>query len=154
MSTKTTSRVKHFGALLSVLGLVSVVGISDATAGQSTEGFAFDPAEVTFHRDIEPILQRSCQNCHREASVAPMSLLTYAQARPWARAMKRRTAMGPRAGVMPPWYIERDIGIQEFKLDPSLSDEEVAMIAAWADNGAPQGNPADAPTPRDFGEGG
>ena len=130
------------------------VGTPAAASAQSAPEAGFDLGEITFHRDIEPILQRSCQNCHREESVAPMSLLTYEQARPWARAMKRRTAMGPRAGVMPPWYVERNIGIQDYKYDPSLSDKEVAMVAAWADAGAPRGNPADAPPPRDFGTGG
>ena len=69
-------------------------------------------------------------------------------------SMKRRTAMGRRAGVMPPWYVEQNIGIQEYKFDPSLSDKEVAMMGAWADAGAPRGNVADAPPPRDFGDGG
>jgi hypothetical protein len=74
-----------------------------------------------------------------------MSLMTYEEARPWARAMKTRTALGPRAGVMPPWFIEKNIGIQRYKGDPSLSEEEIAKIARWADTGAAQGNPADLP---------
>jgi len=108
------------------------------------------PAEGTFTKDIAPLLQRSCQNCHRPAGVAPMSLITYEDARPWARAIKQRTGIGPHAGVMPPWYIEKDIGIQEYKDDPSLSDVEVATIAKWADSGAPQGNPADLPPAKEF----
>ena len=79
-----------------------------------------------------------------------MSLLTYQQARPWARAMNMRTSLGPRAGVMPPWYIETNIGIQHYKNDPSLSEEEIAKIGAWADSGAPEGNPADLPAPLDW----
>jgi hypothetical protein len=106
--------------------------------------------EVTFSKDIAPILQRSCQNCHRPNSVAPMSLITYEEVRPWARAIKQRTSIGPHAGVMPPWYIEKDIGIQKFKDDPSLSDEEIAKIARWSDSGAPRGNPADLPPPKSF----
>ena len=70
-----------------------------------------------------------------------MSLLTYEEARPWARSMKARTAIRDKAGAMPPWYIEKNIGIQHYKNDPSLSDEEVAKIAKWADTGAPRGNP-------------
>src|ERR1700730_11052161 len=108
------------------------------------------PAEVTFTKDIAPILQRSCQNCHRPNSVAPMSLLTYDEVRPWARSIKQRTAIGPHAGVMPPWYIEKNIGIQRYKDDPSLSDREIAKIAKWADSGAPQGDPADMPPPKKF----
>jgi hypothetical protein len=102
-------------------------------------------AEVTFTKDIAPILQRSCENCHRPDGVAPMSLQTYEEARPWARAIKQRTGIGPKAGVMPPWYVEKNIGIQKFKNDPSLSAEEIARIAKWADSGAPRGNPADMP---------
>jgi hypothetical protein len=103
------------------------------------------PAEVTFTKDVAPILQRSCENCHRADGVAPMSLSTYEEARPWARAIKQRTGIGPRAGVMPPWYVEKNIGIQQFQNDPSLSDDEIAILAKWADSGAPKGNPADMP---------
>jgi hypothetical protein len=106
------------------------------------------PPDVTFTKDIAPILQRSCQNCHRSDGVAPMSLVTYEDVRPWARAIKQRTGIGPHAGVMPPWYVEKNIGIQRFKDDPSLSDEEIAKIARWVDGGAPRGNPADMPPPR------
>jgi len=103
--------------------------------------------EVTFTKDIAPILQRSCQKCHRTDGVAPMSLVTYEEVRPWARAMKNRTGLGPRAGVMPPWFVEKNIGIQKFKDDPSLSHREIATIAKWADSGAPRGNSADMPAP-------
>src|SRR5438093_1575174 len=106
------------------------------------------PAEVTFTKHIAPIIQRSCENCHRPDGVAPMSLVTYEDARPWARAMKQRTGIGPKAGVMPPWYVEKNIGIQKFHNDPSLSDDEIATIAKWADSGAPRGNPADMPPPK------
>src|SRR6185369_2738048 len=107
-------------------------------------------SEVTFTKDIAPILQRSCQQCHNPDGGAPMSLLTYDDVRPWARAMKARTSIGPHAGVMPPWFVEKNIGIQQYKGDISLSDAEIAKIAKWADNGAPQGNPADAPPPLQF----
>ena len=109
--------------------------------------------EVTFTRDIVPILQRSCQNCHRPGQVAPMSLLTYEDARPWARSMKQRTGLRDKAGVMPPWYIEKNIGIQHYKNDPSLSDEEVAKIAKWADTGAPRGDIKDMPVAKTFQDG-
>ena len=79
-----------------------------------------------------------------------MSLIEYEEVRPWARSMKYRTGLRDKPGVMPPWYIEKDIGIQRFKNDPSLSDEEVAKIAAWADTGAPRGDPADMPPPMAF----
>src|SRR5207344_1407078 len=103
------------------------------------------PDNVTFTKDIAPILQRSCQNCHRPDGVAPMSLVSYEEVRPYARAIKQRTSIGPHRGVMPPWYVEKNIGIQRYKDDPSLSDAEIAKIGTWADNGTPLGNPADAP---------
>jgi mono/diheme cytochrome c family protein len=124
-------------------------GVVSAAAAQERGG-PEAAADVTFTKDIAPILQRSCQNCHRPDGVAPMSLVTYEEVRPWARAIKTRTGMGPRAGVMPPWYIEKNIGVQKYKNDPSLSDEELAKIAKWADGGAPRGNPADMPPPRVF----
>ena len=107
-------------------------------------------AEITFAKDIAPILQRSCQDCHHPDGVAPMSLMTYTDVRPYARSMKARTAARWTRGAMPPWFVEKNIGIQQFKNDPSLSDQEVAMIAKWSDAGAPQGNPADLPTARNF----
>jgi hypothetical protein len=131
--------------------LVSVAILAPALAAVVTplavraEQQAVAAAEVTFTKDIAPILQRSCENCHRPDGVAPMSLQTYEDARPWARAIKQRTGIGPKAGVMPPWYVEKNIGIQKFKNDPSLSAEEIAKIAKWADSGAPRGNPADMP---------
>ena len=107
-------------------------------------------AAVTFTKDVAPILQRSCQSCHRPGSVAPMSLITYEEVRPWARAMKHRISLGSSPNVMPPWYVEKNIGIQRFKNDMSLSDVEIATITAWADSGAPRGNPADLPPPLKF----
>ena len=106
------------------------------------------PAEVTFTKHVAPILQRSCENCHRPDGVAPMSLVSYEDVRPWARAIKQRTGIGPKAGVMPPWYVEKNIGIQQFHNDPSLSDDDIATLAKWADSGAPRGNPADMPPPK------
>jgi hypothetical protein len=103
---------------------------------------------VTFSKDIAPILQRSCQRCHRPDSVAPMSLITYEQVRPYAREIKRRTALRDvpwSRGVMPPWFLERTIGVQKIKDDISLSDGDLATIAKWVDSGAPEGDPKDLP---------
>jgi hypothetical protein len=111
------------------------------------------PETVTFTKHVAPILQRSCQNCHRPDGVAPMSLVTYEEVRPWARAIKTRTGVGPRAGVMPPWYVEKNIGIQHYKDDPSLSEVEIATLARWADTGAARGNDADLPPARTFDDG-
>ena len=103
-------------------------------------------AEVTFTKDIVPIFQRSCQVCHRQGEMAPMSLVTYQEVRPWARSIRNRVVNRE----MPPWHIDKNIGIQQFKDDPSLSDAEIAMVTAWVDNGAPLGDPADMPPPVDF----
>ncbi len=102
--------------------------------------------DATFSKDIAPILQRSCQNCHRAGSIAPMALLTYKDARPWARSIKEKVVRRE----MPPWHIDRNVGITKFKEDPSLTDAEIATISNWVDRGAPEGNPADMPSPRQF----
>ena len=128
---------------LAALAFAALVFPAQAMAQAGTD-------EVTFTKDIAPILQRSCQKCHQPGSVAPMSLITYQDVRPWARSIRNRTALRDQPGVMPPWYIERNIGIQQFKDDPSLSEEELAKIARWVENGAPEGDPADMPPPRAF----
>jgi hypothetical protein len=137
---RTPARLIRF---VSLAGL-GVIATSALAAGQA------DPqTQATFTKDIAPILQRSCQNCHRPQAIAPMSLITYEDARPWASAIKRKTVLRE----MPPWFIEKNIGIQKFKDDPSLSDEEIATLAKWTDTGAPRGNSADMPPPRQFADG-
>ena len=126
--------VRHSWLAVLVVGIVC--GIPGLVEAQ-------DEAEPTFTKDVLPILQRSCQQCHRPGSVAPMSLLTYEEVRPWARAIRDRTAQRE----MPPWYIERNVGVRQFKEDPSLTDAEISLISSWVDAGAPRGNPADAPPP-------
>src|SRR5437773_2410334 len=106
--------------------------------------------DVTFTKDVAPILQRSCQECHHADGVAPMALVTYEDVRPWAKAMKSRTALRSQRGAMPPFFVEKTIGIQKFKHDLSLTDDEIVRIAKWADSGAPRGNPADLPKPLNF----
>jgi hypothetical protein len=100
---------------------------------------AADTPDVTFHKDVEPVLQRSCQTCHRPGQVAPMSFLTYQSARPWARAMK--TAVS--TGKMPPWFADPHFG--PYLNDRSLKPRDIETIAKWADAGAPEGDPRDAP---------
>ena len=136
------------------VGIAAVVltcGVFAAAPSEAAPAVVTGP--VTFSKDIAPILQRSCQNCHHTDGVAPMSLVTYAEVRPWARAIKQRTSIGPQAGVMPPWYVERNVGIQKYKNDPSLSDLEIAKIAKWADSGAAEGDRADLPPARNFDDG-
>jgi mono/diheme cytochrome c family protein len=126
---------------------VAALVLLPAAAAAQTQAAA--SPQVTFTKDVAPILQRSCVTCHRPGEIAPMSLMTYEDARPWARAIKTRTANRE----MPPWHVDKTIGIQSFKSDPSLSDEEIATIAKWVDAGAPRGNPADMPPPRQFADG-
>ena len=106
--------------------------------------------EITFHKDIEPILQRSCQNCHRIGGGGPMPLVTYDEVAPFAGLIEFKTSLRDRAGAMPPWYVEKNIGIQSFKNDTSLNDEEIATISTWARSGTPKGDSADAPEPLAF----
>src|SRR5579862_9848447 len=102
---------------------------------------------VTFHKDVEPILQKSCQECHRTGEIGPMPLLTYEQARPWAKAIKIEVVRGK----MPPWPADPHYG--KFSNDRSLTKAEISTLAAWADSGAEEGNKADAPKPRKWVEG-
>jgi hypothetical protein len=95
----------------------------------------------TFAKNIVPILQEKCQNCHRVGSMAPMSLVTYEETRPWAKSIKERVV----TRNMPPWHLDKTVGIQHFRNDISLSDEEIALIARWVDAGAPLGDLKDMP---------
>ena len=97
--------------------------------------------KVTFSKDVAPIFQSKCISCHEPGSIAPMSLRTYEDARPWARSIKNRVS----TRQMPPWHLNRSVGVQEFKNDMSLTDEQIDTIVAWVDQGAPQGDPKDMP---------
>jgi hypothetical protein len=103
--------------------------------------------EVTFSKDVAPIVYANCVYCHRPGEVAPMSLLTYQNARPWARAIKRMVV----ERRMPPWLA--DPHYSSFSNDRRLSDKEIQTIVAWVDGGAKEGNPADVPAPPQFAEG-
>jgi hypothetical protein len=98
----------------------------------------------TFSKDIAPILQNKCQQCHQPNSIAPMSLITYEETRPWARSIKQRVA----ARQMPPWHIDPSVGVQKFKNDMSLTQQQIDTIVSWVDGGAPQGDPKDLPAPK------
>ncbi|MGH9639242.1 MAG: hypothetical protein ACRD3Y_04220 [Bryobacteraceae bacterium] len=98
-------------------------------------------ASPTFYRDILPILQARCQNCHRNGETAPMPLVTYRQVKPFAAAIRKAT----RSRTMPPWFADPCCG--HFSNNPSLTKQQIAAISAWVDAGAPAGNPHDAPPP-------
>ncbi len=99
---------------------------------------------ATFYSDVLPILQRQCQGCHRPGEAAPMSLLTYEQVRPWAKAIKQSVTLGK----MPPWFADRTIG--NFHNERKLSPLELETISAWVDGGAPAGDASQAPKPVAF----
>ena len=104
-------------------------------------------ATFTFHKDIEPIFQARCQGCHRPGEVAPMPLLKYQDARPWAKAIRAAVI----SGKMPPWSPDPKYG--KFLYDLSLAPGEKEKIVSWVDAGAPEGKLSDAPAPRQFQEG-
>lgn len=106
---------------------------------------ASNSSQVTFTKDVLPILQKNCQACHRPGELAPMSFLTYKDTRPWAKAMKEAVL----TKKMPPWFAETG----HFANDRTLSPETVQKLVAWVDAGAPEGDPKDAPAPRTFQDG-
>ena len=132
--TQSTGRWTSWVALMAVGMLLTAAG---STSAQT---------DVTFTRDVAPILQRSCQGCHRTGQMAPMSLMTYAEVRPWARAIRSKVSQR----VMPPWHLDRTVGIQEYQNDISLSDAQIDTVVRWVDAGAPRGNPADLPPAIDW----
>jgi mono/diheme cytochrome c family protein len=101
----------------------------------------------TFAKDVAPILYAKCVECHRPTMFAPMSLVQYDEARPWAKSIRNRVA----SRTMPPWGADPAHG--EFKNDPRLSDKEIATILAWVDGGAPKGDDKDLPKVPEFAEG-
>ncbi|MGB8768215.1 MAG: thiol-disulfide isomerase [Candidatus Korobacteraceae bacterium] len=104
-------------------------------------------SQPTFYKDVLPILQDHCQSCHREGEIAPMPFVTYQQTRPWVAAIKQAV----ESKQMPPWFADPRYG--KFSNDPSLTGEQIALIAAWVEAGAPAGSPKDAPPPRHWAEG-
>ena len=113
----------------------------------SLAGFAETKATPTFTKDVAPILYKNCAGCHREGEIGPMSLLTYDQARPWAKAIRDRVLRGS----MPPWHADAPRGT--FLNDRRLTDEEKSTLIAWVDAGAPQGDPKNLPPAPKFAEG-
>ena len=122
---------------LGVAALVLGAGALTPAAAQSGAAVA----KPTFTKDIAPIFQEKCEACHRPESIAPMSLVTYEESRPWARSIKSRV----ETRQMPPWHIDKTVGIQDFKNDRSLSDKQIETIVKWVDQGAPKGDQKDMP---------
>ena len=118
------------------LFIVGVIGVASERRPQAQSA-----PTPTFAKDVAPIFYKSCVNCHRPGQVAPMSLISYETARPWAASIKNRVANRE----MPPWHLDRTVGIKEYKDDPSLSDAEISTVVRWVDGGAPAGNLAELP---------
>src|SRR5580692_10142610 len=123
--------------------LALTVGLTTMFAG----GRVAKESPVTFSKDVAPILQKNCQGCHRPGEAAPMSLLTYGQARPWAKAIREAVILKR----MPPWYADPRYG--KFSNDRSLSQADIDTLVAWANTGAPEGDPSQAPKPLQFVDG-
>ena len=126
--------------------LLTLTAVALASGSLAAQTPAIASPEVTFTKEVAPILQQHCQECHRPNAIAPMSLQTFEEVRPFAKAIKERTS----ARMMPPWFIDPNVGINKFKNYGGLTDDEIATIGKWVDAGAPRGNPADMPPPAKF----
>ena len=134
--------------LHATLGAAVVLGAAIVGAA-APEQYAAKPAAgvPTFTKDVAPILYANCVSCHRPGEIGPMSLLSYKEARPWAKSIRDEVA----DGVMPPWHADPKHG--KFANDRSLTAEQKDILARWANGGAPEGNPADLPALPKFTEG-
>src|SRR5262245_6274022 len=133
-------------ALMIVALAVSVASFCFIDGGTSSAG---GPAlkDVTFSKDVAPIFYRECVQCHRPNDLAPMSLLTYKEARPWARSIREKVI----TKQMPPWHADSHYG--DFANDRRLSQLEIDTITAWVDQGANEGDPKNLPSPPEMIEG-
>ena len=138
MSDKTRSQSGGIDRAAAVALGASLILASSAAGAELTH------KPVTFAKDVAPIFQQKCQECHRQGAMAPMSLVTYEETRPWAQAIKERVLMRN----MPPWHLDKTVGIQHFQNDMSLSDEQIATVARWAGTGALPGDEKDMPPPK------
>jgi hypothetical protein len=128
-------------------GVLSLLRVTPfALAAVLLTPWAARAQQPTYTKDIAPIFQAKCTQCHHPGTGAPMSLTTFDEVRPWARAIRQRVANRE----MPPWHLDKTVGIRKYKNDISLNDAQMATITRWADAGAPAGNPADMPPPQKF----
>jgi mono/diheme cytochrome c family protein len=132
-------RTRILGGVLAGLSAfgVTLLGVAHPRAADNAP-------PVTFSKDIAPIFQAKCQECHQPNSIAPMSLITYQDVRPWARSISMRVA----SRQMPPWHIDKSVGVQHFKNDMSLTDAQIDTIVKWVADGAREGDPKDLPKPK------
>jgi mono/diheme cytochrome c family protein len=128
-------------------GLTFLAAAFFASPLSSADSLTKSKRSVTFNKDVAPILFKNCVECHRPDEAAPMSLLSYKEARPWARSIREKVV----GREMPPWHADRRVG--QFSNDPSLTQAEIDAIAAWVDGGAKEGDPRDLPPAPKFVEG-
>jgi len=140
--TEAQSRSIRRGARIALPGFVALALSSIAGSALAQQ----QSAEVTFAKDVAPILQQNCQECHRAGSIGPMSLMNYEEVRPWAQVIKLRVEQQE----MPPYHYDTAVGIQQLKDDKRLSAADIETISRWVESGAPEGNPADLPPQASF----
>ena len=135
-----------------VLGLLALAGSAQAQNNSSVASVVANaaarsgPDKPTWYKDVAPIVQTKCQVCHVPGAIAPMPLMTFADAKKFADKIKARVA----TRRMPPWHLDKTVGIQDYKNDRSLSDAQINTIVNWVDGGAPEGDAKDAPPPMTF----
>jgi hypothetical protein len=129
------------------LTLIAVFATTLYLTSSNTSASSNSAKPVTFSKDVAPILYKACVQCHRAGDFAPMSLITYKEARPWARSIREKVV----GGEMPPWPADPKHG--EFANERKLSQREIDTISSWVDQGAPEGNPKDLPPAPQFAEG-
>ena len=128
------------------VALVATFALQSEANAQATFASSQDNADVTYAADVAIIIQNNCQVCHRAGGIGPMELITYEDVQRYAPLIKIKV----RDRVMPPYYYDTDIGIQELQHDWRLSQEDINTVVAWVDQGAPLGDPADMPPPADL----
>ncbi|MEP7270683.1 MAG: hypothetical protein ABI882_04230 [Acidobacteriota bacterium] len=152
MSNQSSETRRRYLALILLplcfvlLGLVSGDGI-DAPVAASRRSNRAQSGVPTFSQEIVRIFQKNCQTCHHVGDIAPFSLMTFADARPWSRSIREQVILHK----MPPW--KPTAGCGDFRETRGLTDDERAKIVAWVDGASPEGNPADLPVPLEFPDG-
>jgi hypothetical protein len=134
-------QVRSMGMAIGAMAVTGIVSLPGGAIAAEEE-----VATPTYTKDIAPIFREKCEACHRPGYIAPMSLQTCEESRPWARSIKNRVM----ARQMPPWHIDKSVGIQDFENDRSLSNEQIDAVVRWVDAGAPKGDMADMPAPAVF----
>jgi hypothetical protein len=137
--------VVSYAIAVGVIGLFIAATLRLSPVLASAPDQATKPG-VTFTRDVAPILQEKCQVCHQPNSIGPMPLISYADAKSFADDIKDKVS----ARLMPPWHIDKTMGIRDYKNDRGLTDAQISTLVRWVDAGAPMGDPKDMPAPKVF----